>query len=75
MFAFYGQKPYNHPEFNEIYCIHSHVVHRQMVDDSIMICMFLIVIAKSEQDMPGIKPGPLGSHISALTTELQELRI
>ena len=27
-----------------------------------------------EQDMPGIKPGTLGWHTSALTNELQEVR-
>ena len=34
---------------------------------------FPFVIADSEQDMPGIKPGPLGRHTSALTNELQEV--
>ena len=30
------------------------------------------VIADSEGDIPGIEPGPLGWHTSALTIELQE---
>ena len=33
---------------------------------------FPLVIAVSEKSMPGIKPGPLGWHTSALTKELQE---
>ena len=36
---------------------------------------FSLVIADYEQDMPGIKPGPLGWHTSALITELQEVRL
>ena len=35
---------------------------------------FPLVIAVSERDMPGIEPGPLGWHTSALTNELQEVR-
>ena len=46
--------------------------HENMVDGSSMIG-FPLVIADSEQDMPGIKPGPLGWHTRALTTELQEV--
>ena len=42
-----------------------------MVDGSSMIG-FSPVITDSERDMLGIEPGPLGSHTSALTTELQE---
>ena len=34
---------------------------------------FPLVIAESERDMPGIRPGPLGWHTNALTTELQEV--
>ena len=36
----------------------------------------MLVIADSEQDMPGIKHGPLGSccHTNAVTTELQEVK-
>ena len=32
-----------------------------------------LVIAESEQDMPRIKPGPLGWHTGTLITELQEV--
>ena len=35
---------------------------------------FPLVIADSERDMPGIEPGLLGWHTSALTTDLQEVR-
>ena len=35
---------------------------------------FPVVTADSEQDMPGIEPGPLGWHTSTLTTELQQVR-
>jgi hypothetical protein len=41
-----------------------HVVHENMEDGSSML-RFPLVIADSEQDMPGIKPGPL---------QLQEVR-
>ena len=51
-----------------------HVVHKNVVGGSIMI-RFPLVIAVSEWDMPGIKPGPLGWHTSALTNELQEARL
>ena len=30
-----------------------------------------LAVAGSERDMPGIEPGPLGWHTSALTTELK----
>jgi hypothetical protein len=40
-----------------------HVGHKHMVGGSSMIGF----IAVSEQDMPGIKPGQLGWHTSALT--------
>ena len=30
-----------------------------------------LAVADSERDMPGIEPGPLGWHTSALTTELK----
>jgi hypothetical protein len=43
-----------------------------VVDGSSMIG-FLLVIADTEQDMPGIEPGPLGWYTSALTTGLQEV--
>ena len=36
---------------------------------------FPLVIAVSEQDMPGIEPGPLGWHTNALTTELHKFSI
>ena len=36
---------------------------------------FPLVISVSERDMPGIEPGPLGWHTSALTNELQEVFI
>ena len=49
------------------------MVHRNVVDGSNIIG-FPIVIADSEQDMPGNEPGLLGWHKSALTTELQEVR-
>ena len=45
-----------------------------MVDGSIMIG-FPLVIADSEQDMPGIEPGPLGWHTSALNIKLQDIRL
>ena len=45
---------------------YKHVVQENMVDDSSMIG-FLLVIADSEQDIPGIEPGPLCWHISILT--------
>ena len=45
-----------------------------MVGGSSMIG-FPLVIAVSERDMPGIKPGQLGWHTSALTNELQEVRL
>ena len=51
-----------------------HVVHENAVDGSSMIG-FPLVIAVSERDMPGIEPGPLGWHTSALTNELQEVRL
>ena len=35
---------------------------------------FPFLRADSERDMPGIKPGPLRWHTSALTTELHEVR-
>ena len=50
-----------------------HVVHKNVVGGSSMIG-FPLVIAVSERDMPGIEPGPLGWHTSALTNELQEVR-
>ena len=52
---------------------HLHVVHKNVVGGSSMIG-FPFVIAVSEWDMPGIKPGPLGWHVSALTNELEEVR-
>ena len=45
-----------------------------MVGGSSMI-RFPLVIAVSERDMPGIKPGPIGWHTSVLTNELQEVRL
>ena len=53
------------------------VVHEYEVDGSSMIG-FPLVIADSEQDMPGIKPGPpplISQHTSALTTEIQEVML
>ena len=50
-----------------------HVVHENVVGGSSMI-RFPLVIAVSERDMPGIEPGPLGWHTSALTNELQDVR-
>ena len=50
-----------------------HVVHINMVGGSSMM-EFPLVIAVSEQDMPGIKPGPVGWHTSALTNKLREVR-
>ena len=50
-----------------------HVLHRNLVGGSSMI-VFPLVIAVSERDMPGIKPGPLGRHTRTLTNELQEVR-
>ena len=35
---------------------------------------FPLVIDVSERHMPGIEPGPLDWHTSALTNELQEVR-
>ena len=52
---------------------HKHVAHRNVVDGSSMIG-FPLVMADSERDMPGIEHGPLGWQLSALTTELQEVR-
>jgi hypothetical protein len=34
---------------------------------------FPLGISDSEQDLPGIKPGPLGWYTSTLTTGLQEV--
>ena len=48
-------------------------ITHNMVGGSSMIG-FPLVIAVSERDMPGIEPGPLGWHTSALTNELQEVR-
>ena len=45
-----------------------------MVGGSSMV-RFPLVIAVSERDMSGIEPGPLGWHTSALTNELQEVRL
>ena len=42
-----------------------HVVHENVVGGSSMI-RFPLVIADSEHDMPGIKPGLLGWHSPAL---------
>ena len=50
-----------------------HVVHKNVVGGSSMIG-FPLVISVSERDMPGIEPGPLGWHTSALTNELKEVR-
>ena len=50
-----------------------HVVHKHVVGGTSMIGSPL-VIAVSEQDMPGIKLGLLGWHTSALTNELEEVR-
>ena len=53
--------------------LYKHGVH--IVGDSSMILIrFPLVIAVSEQDLPGIQPGPLDLHTSALTNELQEER-
>ena len=49
-----------------------HLVHENVVGGNSMI-RFRLVIAVSERDMPGIEPGPLGWHTSALTNELQEV--
>jgi hypothetical protein len=50
------------------------VVHESVVDGSSMI-RFPLVIAVSEQDMLGIKPGPLDlQHTSTLSTGLQDVR-
>ena len=43
-----------------------HVLHANVVGGSSMI-RFPLGIAVSEQDMPGIEPGPLGWHTNALT--------
>jgi hypothetical protein len=48
------------------------VVHKIVLGSSSMI-RFTLVIAVSEQDMPGIEPGPLYWHTSALTNEIQEV--
>ena len=53
--------------------IHKHVVHENVVGGSSMTG-FPLVIAVSERDMPGIEPGPLGWHTSALINELHEVR-
>ena len=50
-----------------------HIEHRNVVEVSSMIG-FPLVMADSERDKPGIEPGPLGWHTSALTNELQEVR-
>ena len=51
-----------------------HVVHKNVVGGSSMI-RYLVVIAESLQEMPGIKPGPLGRHTKALTTELMKVEV
>ena len=53
---------------------YKHVVHENVVGGRSMI-RFPLVIAVSKRDMPGIKPWPLGWHTSALTNELQEVRL
>jgi hypothetical protein len=49
-----------------------HVVHENAVGGSSKIS-FPLAKAVSEWDMPGIEPGPLGWHTSALTNELEEV--
>ena len=49
------------------------LLHKNVVGGSNMIG-FPLVIAVSERNMSGIKPGSLGWHTSALTYELQEVR-
>ena len=56
------------------YLWYKHVVHEILVDGSSMIG-FPLVKADSERNMPGIKPGPPDWDTSALTNELQEVRI
>ena len=51
--------------------MNKHAGHENMVGGMIG---FPLVIAVSEWDMLGIKPGPLGWHTSALTNELQDVR-
>ena len=54
--------------------MYKYVVHRNVVDGSRMIGIPLSIV-DSEWDMPWIEPGPLGWHTSALTNELQEVRL
>ena len=54
---------------------YKHVVHENLIGSSSIIWVFPLVIADSEQDMPGIEPGPLGWYTTALTTRLQEVRL
>ena len=53
--------------------VYKHGIHKSVLGGRSMI-EFPLVIADSKRDMPGIEPGPLGWHNSALTTELQEVR-
>ena len=52
---------------------HLNVIFRKNVADYSSMIGFPLLIDESEQDMPGIEPGPLGWDTSALTTELQEV--
>ena len=48
---------------------HKHVVHENVVGGSSVLRVFPLVIAVSEQDMPGIETGPLGLPVQRpLTT-------
>ena len=50
---------------------HKHVVDKVVVGSSMI--GFPLVIAVSERDLSGIKPGLLSCHSSALTNELPEV--
>ena len=53
---------------------YKHVVHENVVGGRSIILVLHLVIADSEQNMPGIEAGPLGWYTSALTTGLQKVR-
>ena len=53
--------------------MNKHAVHENMVGGSNMVG-FPLVIAVSEWDIIGIKPGTQGWPTSALTNELQDVR-
>jgi hypothetical protein len=50
------------------------VAWRDQMGGSSIIWVFPLVLADSERNMPGIKPGPLGWYTSALTTGYKKVR-